>query len=83
MSITTRTHRPNTPSGSLGHFLRSREVMFHESAPIRYRDNPQFNPSLPDSALNPSQIPFVLRLGKAGTYDAGRNAAKREKRAAA
>lgn len=61
MSITTRSNRPNINSGSLGQFLRSREVMFHESAPIRYRDNPQFNPSLPDSALNPSQIPFVLR----------------------
>ena len=81
MSITTRTNRPNTNSGSLGQFLRSREVMFHESAPIRYRDNPQFNPNIPDGPLNPSQIPFVLRLGKAGIYDEGRNAAKRAARA--
>lgn len=83
MSITTRSNRPNTNSGSLGQFMRSREVIFHEAAPIAYRPNPQFNPSVPAGPLNPAEIPFVMKLGKAGTYDIGRNAAKREKRKAA
>lgn len=83
MSITTRSNNPNTNSGSLGQFLRGRENMVHLSAPIAYRPNPQFNPSVPAGPLNPAEIPFVMKLGKEGTYNVGRNKAKRERRKAA
>ena len=68
-------------SGSRGQFHKGRERMAHLSAPIGYRDNPDFKPEFPASAINPPVIPFVVRLGKEGTYNVGRNKAKREDRA--
>lgn len=82
MSAKTRTNRPNSRSGSLGQFHKSRERYVHLSAPIGYMPNPAFNPKLPIGPLNLAEIPYVVKLGKAGIYDKGRNKAKREKRAA-
>ena len=83
MSALTRFTQPNTNSGSLGQFHKSRERMFHLSAPIGYRPNPYFDPNVVAGPFNPAEIPFVVKLGKAGTYDVGRNKAKREKAATA
>ena len=84
MSKTIKTpRRPNSGGMSRGQFTRSRERFLHTSAPIGYEPNPSFNPALPASGLNPAEIPLVIKLGKAGTYNVGRNQAKREKRAAA
>ena len=84
MSKTIKTpKRPNSGGMSRGQFYRSRERFLHTSAPIGYQPNPSFDPVLLASALNPAEIPFVIKLGKAGTYNVGRNNAKREKRAAA
>ena len=56
MGHKTRINRPNSRSGSLGQFLRSRERFVHVS-------------------IGP------FGMGGDGTYNVGRNAAKRAKRA--
>lgn len=70
-------------SSSIQALYRSRQKMVHESAPIGYAPNPAHNPAFPVSAMNPLETPFVIRLGKEGTYNVGRNKAKREARASA
>lgn len=78
MSITTRSNRPNSNSGSLGQFMRSRENMFF-TAKSFFR-----NPLalLAEQQHKPFAGPqWMARPGD--TYNAGRNAAKREKRKAA
>jgi hypothetical protein len=84
MSKTIKTpKRPNSGGISRGQLYRSRESYLHVAAPIGHQPNPSFDPAFPASALNPAEMPFVIKLGKAGTYNVGRNKAKREKRAAA
>ena len=83
MSAKTRTNRPNTNSGSLGQFHKSHERMAHLSAPIGYRPNPDFDPRIAVGPFNVAEIPFLVKLGRAGTFNVGRNQAKREKREAA
>lgn len=65
--------RPNSRSGSLGQYLRSRERLVHKSADAWMQANP-VSPMAP-------RIPMQTRPGV--TYNAGRNKAKREARARA
>ena len=78
MSIKTRSNNPNSNSGSLGQFMRSRENMFF-TAKSFFRNPLAF---LAEQQHKPFAGPqWLAHAGSA--YNAGRNAAKREKRKAA
>jgi hypothetical protein len=64
------TKRPNSNSGSVGQFLRTRAVMVHQSAAAQMIQNP-LGAHLP-------LVPYIQRHGI--TSNVGRNKAKRERR---
>ena len=68
--------------GNLGKFYKSRERMVHKSTEIIHVPNPLFNPYMPVSNLNLMTLPKVQSLGRAGTYNVGRNKSKAENRRA-
>ena len=68
--------------GSMRKFLKSRERMVHKSTEIIHVPNPLFNPDMPVSNLNLMTLPKVQSLGRAGTYNVGRNKSKAENRRA-
>lgn len=68
--------------GNLGKFYKSRERMVHKSTEIIHVPNPLFNPDMPVSNLNLMTLPKVQSLGRAGTYNVGRNKSKAENRRA-
>ena len=68
--------------GNLGKFYKSRERMIHKSTEIIHVPNPLFNPDMPVSNLNLMTLPKVQSLGRAGTYNVGRNKSKAENRRA-
>ena len=76
MSITTRSNNPNTNSGSLVQFLRSRENMVFTAK--SYFRNPLA--LLAEQQHKPFAGPQWL-AHPGDTYNAGRNAAKRAARA--
>ena len=68
--------------GNLGKFYKSRERMIHKSTEIIHVPNPLFNPDMPVSNINLMTLPKVQSLGRAGTYNVGRNKSKAENRRA-
>ena len=68
--------------GNLGKFYKSRERMVHKSTEIIHVPNPLFNPDMPVSNINLMTLPKVQSLGRAGTYNVGRNKSKAENRRA-
>ena len=68
--------------GNLGKFYKSRDRMVHKSTEIIHVPNPLFNPDMPVSNLNLMTLPKVQSLGRAGTYNVGRNKSKAENRRA-